>query len=192
MKNAIILLLIVLSLKTIVKADDIRDFEIEGMSIGDSLLDYFSEEVIKNSIPEGMFANIEDKTFTLSEIASHTFNDYERIQFIFKRSDKNYELYGMHGVIWIENNMKVCMKKLEEISSAINSSIDYKDKYDFNNIELDGNLGIYSGNVYKLNDGIISIHCYDWTKKIETERRWVDNLRVNIKTKAYEEFLRKD
>ena len=28
-------------------ADDIKDFEIEGMSIGDSLLDYFSEEEIK-------------------------------------------------------------------------------------------------------------------------------------------------
>ena len=29
------------------KADDIRDFEIEGMSIGDSLLDYYSKEEIK-------------------------------------------------------------------------------------------------------------------------------------------------
>ena len=31
-------------------ADDISDFEIEGMSIGDSLLDYFSEEEIKKEI----------------------------------------------------------------------------------------------------------------------------------------------
>ena len=29
------------------KADDIRDFEIEGMSIGDSLLNYFNKEHIK-------------------------------------------------------------------------------------------------------------------------------------------------
>ena len=28
-------------------ADDISDFQIEGMSIGDSLLDYFSEEKIE-------------------------------------------------------------------------------------------------------------------------------------------------
>ena len=34
-------------------ADDIRDFQIEGMSIGDSLLDYFSEEEIKeNYVPD--------------------------------------------------------------------------------------------------------------------------------------------
>ena len=29
-------------------ADDIRDFQIEGMSVGDSLLDYLTEEEIKN------------------------------------------------------------------------------------------------------------------------------------------------
>ena len=28
-------------------ADDIRDFQIEGMSLGDSLLDYYSEEEIE-------------------------------------------------------------------------------------------------------------------------------------------------
>ena len=31
-------------------ADDIRDFEIEGISIGDSLLNYFSEEEIRNNV----------------------------------------------------------------------------------------------------------------------------------------------
>ena len=29
------------------QADDIRDFQIEGMSIGDSLLDYYSKKEIK-------------------------------------------------------------------------------------------------------------------------------------------------
>ena len=32
------------------KADDIRDFQIEGMSIGDSLLDYYSkDEILKRT-----------------------------------------------------------------------------------------------------------------------------------------------
>ena len=37
------------SLQSWTKADDIRDFEIEGMSIGDSALEYFSEEKILKS-----------------------------------------------------------------------------------------------------------------------------------------------
>ena len=43
------LFLIFFTLQTPSKADDIRDFQIEGISIGDSLLDYFSEEKIKSS-----------------------------------------------------------------------------------------------------------------------------------------------
>jgi len=40
------LFLILFSFQTLSLADDISDFQIEGMSIGDSLLDYFSEEEI--------------------------------------------------------------------------------------------------------------------------------------------------
>ena len=35
-------LILIFSLQSWTKADDIRDFEIEGMSIGDSALDYFT------------------------------------------------------------------------------------------------------------------------------------------------------
>ena len=40
------LFLILFTLQTPSQADDIRDFQIEGMSIGDSLLDYMSEDEI--------------------------------------------------------------------------------------------------------------------------------------------------
>ena len=43
------LFLILFTLQTPSWADDIRDFQIEGMSIGDSLLDYFSEKEIKKN-----------------------------------------------------------------------------------------------------------------------------------------------
>ena len=45
-------------------ADDIRDFQIEGMSVGDSLLDYFNEEEINNNIVDW---DIKDNTFTQVE-----------------------------------------------------------------------------------------------------------------------------
>ena len=48
-KLCIYLFLVLFSLQTPSWADDIRDLQIEGMSIGDSLLDYYSEEQIKNA-----------------------------------------------------------------------------------------------------------------------------------------------
>ena len=44
MKKTLIILVLLFSSSVV--AEDISDFEIEGMSIGDSLLDYFSEEEI--------------------------------------------------------------------------------------------------------------------------------------------------
>ena len=46
MKKLLLILILTLSFQSWIKADDIRDFEIEGMSIGDSALDYFSEKKI--------------------------------------------------------------------------------------------------------------------------------------------------
>ena len=62
MRTIIAVLVLIFSLQSLTKADDIRDFEIEGMSIGDSLLDYFNKEEINNGIrdysyPSGFYAS---------------------------------------------------------------------------------------------------------------------------------------
>ena len=46
MRIFLAVLVLIFSLQSWAKADDIKEFEIEGMSVGDSLLDYFSEEEI--------------------------------------------------------------------------------------------------------------------------------------------------
>ena len=50
MKKIILFLIIVFSLQTWSKADDISDFQIEGMSIGDSLLSHISKKEINIAI----------------------------------------------------------------------------------------------------------------------------------------------
>ena len=50
MRVFLAVLVLIFSLQSLTKADDIRDFEIEGMSIGDSLLEYYEEEEIKKEI----------------------------------------------------------------------------------------------------------------------------------------------
>ena len=49
-KRFLIILILIFNLSNFSFADDIRDFQIEGMSVEDSLLDYFSEEKIKKNI----------------------------------------------------------------------------------------------------------------------------------------------
>ena len=56
MKKLLGILVLIFALQTPSWADDIRDFQIEGMSIGDSALDFFSrEEIIDNINNENTF-----------------------------------------------------------------------------------------------------------------------------------------
>ena len=50
------------------KADDIEEFQIEGMSIRDSLLDYFSKNEIKNSKQVNQYPNDSYILYALSDI----------------------------------------------------------------------------------------------------------------------------
>ena len=47
-KLYVYLFLVLFTLQTPSWADDIRDFQIEGMSIGDSLLDFYDVNILKN------------------------------------------------------------------------------------------------------------------------------------------------
>ena len=40
----LLILILTFSFQSLTKADDIRDFEIEGISIGDSALDFFTKK----------------------------------------------------------------------------------------------------------------------------------------------------
>ena len=76
-KRFLIILVLIFNLPNLSIADDIRDFQIEGMSIGDSLLDYFGEEKIIKS-KRRVF---EHKSFYIVSIADSKFITYEGIDF---------------------------------------------------------------------------------------------------------------
>ena len=192
MKKLLGIVVLGLLLTLSAKADDIRDFEIEGISIGDSLLDFYSEKEIKQNIKVNYFSRIKDKTFVTAEIRDDKFKNYDGLQIILKRNDNTYKIYGMHGIIFYEKNINLCYKKLSEISKDIEKNIKYELKDVFENLDMGGKRGRYSGTTFLLKFGIISVHCYDWSKEIEKKKRWTDNLRVNIKTDEYENFLQLD
>ena len=77
------LFLILFTLQTPSQADDIRDFQIEGMSIGDSLLDYFSEEEINGFGKDYYPAS---NKFHIKYIRSSRLKTYDSLTMSFKEN----------------------------------------------------------------------------------------------------------
>ena len=121
MKRLLAYLFIVLgltfSLQSWTKADDIRDFEIEGMSIGDSLLDYFSEEEINKKIDNEELITYpgSDKYYGMSFGNENFFKTYEFIKFHMKKNDKKFTIVSITGVIDYPNNFEDCLKTKKKL-----------------------------------------------------------------------------
>ena len=116
MRFILITIFLILSFQSLTKADDIRDFEIEGLSIGDSALDFFKESYLKKNIwdyPDKKFKRVQNDELPFFEI-------YDAVDFNFKTGDKSYKIYSLKGVLFYDNkDIKDCYKKMDEIVSEM-------------------------------------------------------------------------
>ena len=187
MKKLILILILTLSFHSWTKADDIRDFEIEGMSVGDSLLDYMSEEEIKNS-PVYDHTNSGFTSKKMYQLRKLNSDMYTEIMFGLKSKDKNYIIYSIGGLIKYEFNISDCYNKKDEIQKEVK---DLFPKAKISNSETahdsdkSGKSKVVS-TYFDLGPGEwVSIQCYDWTK----EMKYWDNLRISIISKQFGNWL---
>ena len=101
MKRLLLILILTLSFQTLTKADDIRDFEIEGMSIGDSLLDYMSINQIKNS--KRNYFKDKRKYYVVARVDN--LENYEVVDLYLKTGDQKYLIRTIGGIIELDKNM---------------------------------------------------------------------------------------
>tara|TARA_B100000035_G_scaffold16942_1_gene13639 strand:+ start:229 stop:822 length:594 start_codon:yes stop_codon:yes gene_type:complete len=174
------ILVLSLFLTTPTLSNDIKDFEIEGISIGDSLLNHFSKEKITNAV-KTIFPG--SKKFYSVHFLSDS-NIYDQFSFTIKSDDKKYILYALSGDIWFEDDLKGCLKQKEiivEEVSAMFSNIKkntYTHKY---KTVADGKSFSKVTDLSFKDGSDIRIFCNSYSK--ETEKLgYKDMLSVNIST----------
>ena len=117
MKRLLLILILTFSFQSLTKADDIRDFQIEGISIGDSALDYFTEDEITKHIKWHYNNDKKNNEFVIVEFYNYnSAKQYDGIQIAVKPKDKAYKIYIIAGDIQYEN------KKNEEYYSKMQKS----------------------------------------------------------------------
>ena len=192
MRVFIAVLVLIFSLQSWTKADDIREFEIEGMCIGDSALDFFSKEEIKKNKYHAYSSKKYYQTFFMLPNSSL----YTSIQVSIKEGDSDYIISSIEGAIHPINYTK-CKQKKNEIENELklvfnDLQIDYDDESPMASDPTGLSIGISTDILFGktfLDGPAIRIMCVDRSKKIEDEKGWVDSLRVVINSKDFNNFL---
>tara|TARA_B100001250_G_C19755526_1_gene769910 strand:+ start:242 stop:835 length:594 start_codon:yes stop_codon:yes gene_type:complete len=190
MRIFISVLILIFSFQSWTKADDITDFEIEGISIGDSALDY----VNKNFINKEKYYYPASKKFAEFNIdkwnhKSFNFEIYDGVHITFKDNDSKYIVTSLRGKIYyFENNINECYEIKKKIVSDLEEMFVIKRRNDdegSHEADASEKSMTTSTFLYFVNGGRAAVQCYDWSE----EMKKYDNLSVSISTEEYSYWL---
>ena len=191
MKRLLVYLLLTLSFGFIfnAKADDIRDFEIEGMSVGDSLLSYFTEKEIKKNISGSQYPNKEFILYYFKNLPS--FKTYEAVTVAVKANDRKYKIHDLGGSIYFENNFAECLSMLKEISvemkKTFSNAITGAGKAS-HPMDISGKT-IQHYHIFELESGDNSqAVCLNYSNEFESQGH-TDELNLTLGTSEYGDFV---
>jgi len=191
MKRLILILILVFSFQSFSKADDIRDFQIEGISIGDSLLKYYNLDQINNFFRN----NYNNEKFYKLEIADQSLlnklKKYDSLSFHFKKNDNKYIVQNLGGIIFYDE-IGDCLSEKKIITKEISEALNIKFNYRKLSATWDKNTKYYQSEGEIGEGGVVAITCYDWSKKDEENNGWTDNLSIEIYNKEVATFIRQN
>ena len=124
-----IILITILNLQSWSNADDIRDFEIEGMSIGDSLLGHMKENKIIEEINDDTISYYYKNDYvTISTWdIKQNFEIYDDVGVVLKINDNKYVIYGLEGTLYMKkkSDIEECYEKQNDITNDIKNSFNF-------------------------------------------------------------------
>lgn len=186
----LLILILIFSFQTFSNADDIREFEIEGMSIGDSLLTYYDKEHIQAGYQNATYYR--DKIFAVIFVKKDSVN-YDRIQVTLKPDDLNYKIFALEGIIDFDKKIDKCNKQKKIIIQDLEQVISNFKRVDDDRLyaaDPSGNSFSYTSWFFINSGGYFSVSCTKMGNEVREKYGWRDELSVSVTTKELENFLR--
>ena len=206
MKKIFFLIILVLSFQSLSLADNIRYFQIEGMKIGDSALNYFNESQLENN--EQGWHNYSYKEYSTSLLPGKGIYDWFHVSY--KSDDDNFTIEGLVGILVIKNyNNEECNKKLNtaalDLSKLFKNTkqgrkqsykIAYNPRKIFQVADLSGKSTVTSISFNFLDEGQIILACYNMDKATNQIDSFIkdinqfDSFRIDIRSRKLSYYLK--
>ena len=194
--NIICIIILVFSLQSLSKADDVKDLEIDGMSIGDSALDFYSKSEIDNQ--KKYYPNSK-KFFRVALITKS--ENFKRVQLHIKENDNNYIIYAISGLNFFrdkKSSEKECLKMQKIIKKDISLMLKNikgtkmkKTKLDHDKTGKSAHYPIY----FDFNDEkteFIKLDCVIYGEEYFKQYGFYDHLRLGFQSAEYTYWLQNE
>jgi len=206
MKKIFFLIILVLSFQTLSLADNIRHFQIEGMKIGDSALDYFSESQLEDN--EQGWHNYSYNQYSTSYVPGKGIYNWFLISY--KNDDNNFIIEGLVGGLEISNyDNKECNKKLDVVALNIsklfkNTAQEEKKSYKLTQdaartYPFTGKSAVTSLSFNFLDGAKIILECYNMDKEAQENESFLKSVlkqnhsfRIDVRSSAFVNNLKKN
>jgi len=205
MKKIFFLIIGIITFQTQSLADNIRYFQIEGMKIGDSALDYFSESQLEDN--EQGWHNYSYNEYSTSYMPGKGIYNWFLVSY--KNDDNNFIIEGLVGGLEKKNyDNKKCNNKLDVV--ALNISELYKntaqEEKKFHKLTADssrtypfvGKSSVTSLSFNFLDGAKIILACYNIDKEakqneslLKSVLKQKDSFRIDVRSSAFVNYLKK-
>ena len=205
MKKIFFLIIWVLTFQTQSLGDNIKYFKIEGMSIGDSALDYFSESQLEDN--EQGWHNYSYNEYSTSYIPGKGIYNWFLVSY--KNDDNNFIMEGIIGGVEINNyDNKKCINKLDNFALNISESFkntaqEKRKTYEIaaeasQTYPFTGKSTTTSLSFNFLDGAKIILACYNMDKEVKENESFLksilkqnDSFRVEARSSAFANYLKK-
>jgi len=205
MKKIFFLIISVLLFQKLSLADDIQYFEVNGMKIGDSALDYYSESQLENN--EQGWHNYSYDEYSTSYLPGKGIYNWFLISY--KNDDNKFIIKGLVAGLEKNNyNNKECNNKLDEARlniSGLFKNIIQKEKKTYKltqgasqHFPFTGKSTVTSLSFNFLDGAKIILACYNIDKKTKKNESLLksifkqnDSFRIDVRSSEFVNFLKK-
>ncbi len=207
MKKILGIVFLGLILGTSAHTDNIKDYKIENISIGDSALDYFNETELENG--EQDWYNYSYKEYATSLVSGKGIYDWFKISY--KSRDENFIIEGLVGIVVKKKyDDDKCNKELDAAALDISElfkniklskkkiyKVDYNSRKVFQEPSKSGKSIVTNISFDFKDKGKIILSCYDMdkaTNEIDSPIKDInqfDTFRIDIRSKVFKNYLEK-
>ena len=188
MKTLLTLFVLFFSFSSV--AEDITDFEIEGMSIGDSLLDYLTIDDIKKNEKASKFKSKNYIKIVIIKEQYKIIKNYDYLNLYVNKGDNQFRIAAINGDKYTQN-IQECLNLQKEVSLELKKTIENANFTNLEKSEHPGYKDTITHTIYFsfVDGGRGKVACIEPSEELR-KQNYKDVMKITIGSSEYTEWLR--